>query len=474
MSDEIKSWCDSCDTCQRFKARNHTHIAPLKPIIVTRPLQLVGIDVVGPLPVSKNSNKYIIIGIDYFSKWIAVSATKTFNATTTAEFIMREFISNIGTPESIISDRGTNFESEVIKQLCILCGVTKLRTTSHHHEGVGMVERVIRTFKDILKCYINSNHDNWDSLLYLVKFCYNTSVQSSANFSPYEIVFARKPTGLHDLLMNVAQNKTMKLTKKHEYLKDMVNRANSITEIVNKHLEKCRKLQKEHYDKQVTKLISYKIDDLVLLKNFNGLKNHAKKLLPKFIGPYKILRVLNDLNFSLSVNGKQVTVHYNRMCPYKQSKFQTNQKSRIPNDQFEQIDFSNTLFDESFDDLIFDSNRKIEILEHDLNESADNLNDGNLNEIQPNDVIQRSEQEQDKLNVNEEIGTKNEEDSKNQNDSEDEIYSTDENNDDDNRQLNQDLVCPNCAKKYQKQDWFNKHLLICKPPEETPTDQTEN
>lgn len=317
MSVDIKDWCESCDRCQRLKPKV-TNMAPLKPIEVSRILELVVLDVVGPLPVTKRQNRYIIVGIDHMSKWLELAATKTFDANTTAEFIVQCFIGGIGTPESIHSDQGRNFESAVFQRVCELCGISKTRSTSHHHEGVGLVERVIRTVKDILRCHINSTHDNWDDLLYVIKFCYNSSVQASTGFSPYEIVFARKPTSLQDLLVSVQARSKEKSVKSGEYVKDLIERSRVIQEIVRQNLEKSRANQKFYYDQRTTKLVPYETGDLVLLKNFNSVANRAKKLLPKFIGPFVVIRRLNELNYEVrQTNGKSFVVHYNRMLPYK-------------------------------------------------------------------------------------------------------------------------------------------------------------
>ncbi len=147
--------------------------APLKPIVATRPFQLLGIDVIVGLPKSKYGNVCIILLMDYFTKCAEALACKNFNALTTAKFIFEAIFCRFGTPEGLISDQGTNFMASVVVNLCKLCGVKKLNTTSYHHEGVGMAERSIRTLKEIIRCYINKTHTNYDDLLNQVVFTYN-------------------------------------------------------------------------------------------------------------------------------------------------------------------------------------------------------------------------------------------------------------------------------------------------------------
>jgi hypothetical protein len=120
----------------------------------------------------------------------------------------------------------------VVVNLCKLCGVKKLNTTSYHHEGVGMVERSIRTLKGIVRCCINETHTNYDDLLNQVVFTYNTTIHSSSNFTPYEALFARKPTSLHDVILNVASNPIY--TNKNEYIQKIIQNSKRFQAIINK------------------------------------------------------------------------------------------------------------------------------------------------------------------------------------------------------------------------------------------------
>ena len=104
MGETIKDYIQSCDTCQRKGSQVHRE--SLNSIKVYQPFEQVGIDFKGPLPVIENNNRYIIVAIDYFTKWVEAKAVIDCKANTTANFIYENIICKHGAPQIILSDRG--------------------------------------------------------------------------------------------------------------------------------------------------------------------------------------------------------------------------------------------------------------------------------------------------------------------------------------------------------------------------------
>jgi transposase InsO family protein len=92
-------------------------------------MERVAVDVLGPLPVSENGNKYILIAMDYFTKWPEAYALPNQEAETVVKVLVDQFVSRFGTPVELHSDQGRNFESRVFSEMCKLLGIkkTKLR-----------------------------------------------------------------------------------------------------------------------------------------------------------------------------------------------------------------------------------------------------------------------------------------------------------------------------------------------------------
>jgi len=115
MYEDIRTYVRSCDSCQRRgkNKRNQT----LHPIPVNSPFYQIGIDFVGPLPITENENKYIIIAMDYLTKWQEAKPVKEATAEQAAKFIYEEIICRHGCPAKILSDQGSHFKNRMVEQL---------------------------------------------------------------------------------------------------------------------------------------------------------------------------------------------------------------------------------------------------------------------------------------------------------------------------------------------------------------------
>ena len=123
--DDVERWCQACDACAARKGPKKRSRGKLHRYNVGAPFERIALDILGPLPRTSDGNKYILVVIDYFSKWPEAFPIPDQEATTVAEVLVREWISRYGTPLQLHSDRGTNFTSAVFKGLCQFLGIDK-------------------------------------------------------------------------------------------------------------------------------------------------------------------------------------------------------------------------------------------------------------------------------------------------------------------------------------------------------------
>ena len=165
---DVKQWCASCDKCSSKKGPRRKPKGPLKLYNVGAPMERIAVDVMGPLPLTRHDNKYLIVAMDYFTKWPEAYAVPNQEAKTVATVLVREFVCRFGTPLELHSDQGRNFESELIKEMCDILGINKTRTTPYHPQSDGMVERYNQTLATQLSMFVNENHSDWDEHLHTV------------------------------------------------------------------------------------------------------------------------------------------------------------------------------------------------------------------------------------------------------------------------------------------------------------------
>ena len=176
-------WCSVCPSCSTRKSPSPKARAPLKPILVGHPMQLVAVDLMGPFPCSQNGNCYILVASDYFTKWCEAYAIPNIEAITVAKSLTREMFFRFSPPEALHSDQGRQFDGLVLKEICRILQIRKSRTSPYHPQCDGLVERLNRTLLSMLATSAKDNPLNWEEYLQPVCFAYNTSIHSSTGFT---------------------------------------------------------------------------------------------------------------------------------------------------------------------------------------------------------------------------------------------------------------------------------------------------
>ena len=145
MSESVNRWCQNCEHCAKRKPGPGKGKSPLKQSISSAPLERIAIDIMGPLPLTRNGNEYIMVLQDYFTKWSEAYALPNHRAITVADKLVTEFICKFGCPHQIHTDQGREFESNLFHAICDKLGIDKTRTCPYRPQSAGMVERNNRT-----------------------------------------------------------------------------------------------------------------------------------------------------------------------------------------------------------------------------------------------------------------------------------------------------------------------------------------
>ena len=152
MRKDIERKCENCLTCQSRSTSGKKWRAPLQTINVGIRFNKFAADILGPVTKTKGGYKYILVLTDYFTKYVVSTPLQN----TTAEKVARAILM-FGPPDSIHTDQGSNFCSELILELCKLFGMEKTMTSPCHPQGNGMVERHNRVIADVVSKYCAGN-----------------------------------------------------------------------------------------------------------------------------------------------------------------------------------------------------------------------------------------------------------------------------------------------------------------------------
>src|SRR4029077_8546576 len=121
----VINYCRNCVACSSRKGRRSRLHGPLQTYQVGAPMERVAVDILGPLPTTDSGKRYVLVAMDYFSKWPFVAALENQEAVTIAEALVQGFFLSFGAPLELHSDRGACFESAVMREVCRLFGISK-------------------------------------------------------------------------------------------------------------------------------------------------------------------------------------------------------------------------------------------------------------------------------------------------------------------------------------------------------------
>ncbi|UYV74885.1 hypothetical protein LAZ67_12001673, partial [Cordylochernes scorpioides] len=317
MLKDVSEFVKTCHLCQSRKGSNQLPSGLLQPIPPANfPFERNGIDFVGPLPSTKNRKKWIIVLTDYYTRYAETRAVSEATVKEVSKFLVEDIFLRHGAPQYLISDRGSQFTSNLMKEVMKTCKIKHCFTTSYHPQTNGLTERLNRTLINMLSMYVNTDQKNWDEILPFITHAYNTTIQETTGYSPFFLMFGREPTSLLD-----DRNISVDMDKDDydEYIKHHLDKINRTRKLVINNTIKTQERMKKNYDKKHMER-SYEPGELVAVWTPIRKIGKCEKLLRKYFGPYRILKKLSNVNYLIEPKDNPgqdpLIVHASRIKPY--------------------------------------------------------------------------------------------------------------------------------------------------------------
>lgn len=304
MEVEIRSYVKSCNVCKASKQATGQQAAPMgKQREVDKPWQMVYIDFVGPLPRSRNGYVYLFVAVDAFSKFVRIQPMRSATSKGVIQYMKDHIFHTFGVPNTIISDNGKQFTSEVFKKFLETYGV-KLWLTSRYHPQANACEAANKTVGNSIRSYIedDDSHRDWDLHVSEIACAMNSSIHSTTRHSPYEINFG------HNMITYGKVHEYSNTDKKTDAEKN--EKLSSLRKRVIENLTKSYETSKKRYDLR-SRPVSYHDGEIVWRRNFaqsDKAKGFAAKLAPKYL-KCKIKKKIGTNSYQLvSMEGKDLGV----------------------------------------------------------------------------------------------------------------------------------------------------------------------
>ena len=305
MKKDVTNYIKRCKKCFATNPKMSKESEPLHPIPVpSKVWSLVGIDIIGPLPETKNGNKYIVAATDHFTKWSEAAAIPDKSGLSVALFIYSS-ICKLGCMDTVITDQGREFNNELNDKLLDLFQSEHRITSAYHPQSNGQRERDNRTLKDALSKVSNEKGDDWDQYIQGILFAYSTSIHSSINITPFKAMYNR------DAKLPLDPKPTEEVIIDGEPTFDAVNQdtlrcltdiKQSLQTAVAEKIKDAQKKQKKYYDRRHDNSKTYNVGSTVYIKNSARIHRMGDKMKPRFTGPYTVVKCLGKGRVKLRRN----------------------------------------------------------------------------------------------------------------------------------------------------------------------------
>ncbi|KAL5508629.1 hypothetical protein ACEPAH_6248 [Sanghuangporus vaninii] len=226
MEEMIQEYTASCDICQRAKPIRQFRNPPLQPLKAPhQPWETITCDLITDLPVSNEGYSSILVIVDKLTKMGKFIPCQGIpNAKQLARLFHQHIFKYYGAPKQVISDRGSNFTAQFLKEFCRLIDVDWKTSTAYHPQTDGQTERLNQELEQYLRCYVSYRQTDWAEYIDMAEFAYNNRKHSTTHQSPFYTLYGW-----------------------HPHLDIVETRDSNVPEAIN-HLEELRQVQQEAYN----------------------------------------------------------------------------------------------------------------------------------------------------------------------------------------------------------------------------------
>ena len=312
--EDVTRYCKSCDICQRTVDKGRVTKVPLgKMPLIEVPFQRIAIDLVGPFqPPSARGHRYILTVIDYATRYPEALPLKNISTVDVAEALLEVF-SRLGFPLEMLSDLGTQFVSELMKEVSRLISVKQIYCTRYNPKNNGLVEKYNGLIKKILIRMCHEQPRQWDRYLPALLFALREMPTSSLGFSPFELLYGRNVRGPMSLVREMWTRETdqVEAQSEYQYVLDLKERLCRTWNLAHEQLGRMATKYKEYYDRK-SKPRQLKVGDKVLVL----LPTEHNKLLLRWKGPYPVVERKYEYDYVVATESGRKTYHINLLKKY--------------------------------------------------------------------------------------------------------------------------------------------------------------
>lgn len=315
-SADVKRFCQRCRPCNRYFRGRPPRRGPLQPLPCGEPWERLSIDVVGPFPRSRQGHIFMLTIMDNFTKFVEAVPMSNQEASSVAKALVETVIVRYGAPLQILTDQGSNFESQLFRELCKLLGIDKVRTSCYHPSGNGLIERFHRTLNTMLGKVVSSHQHDWENFLPYVLAAYRASRHEATGFSPNRLLFGRETRGAIDLIYGRPPDVVGVQSTYCDYVQDLAERMDSAYRTVREELRTAAERRKHAYDMRV-RTAEYLPGTYVWYYCPRRFTGRSAKWEKTCSGPFLVLEKCGPVTYRIrkTLNSRPFVAHVDKLRP---------------------------------------------------------------------------------------------------------------------------------------------------------------
>ncbi|KAJ8927358.1 hypothetical protein NQ314_020133 [Rhamnusium bicolor] len=299
---EVYKYVRKCIICAANKSTNLPRAGLMGAYRnINFPFQLISADLLGPYPRSKNGNRYVLVVVDWFTKYVLVRPLARATSSAIIKFLENDVFLIYGVPQIFVCDNGSQFTSREFTKLMEKYQVQKVWYNANYHPQVNFTERVNRVIVTAIRSYVHENHQKWDTSIYQVAQAIRLAKHDVTGYPPAFLNFARNIPLSGDYYGQISENANNVFTigEKNQLITDLQELPNLYVNVRKRLLEAYQR-NATYYNLRKRSLRFYP-GDRVWKRNYtlsDAANNYSAKLAPRYI-PCTVKKVLSKLVYNL-------------------------------------------------------------------------------------------------------------------------------------------------------------------------------
>lgn len=209
----------ACDKCQKFANDQKNPPEELTSIASPWPFSMWGVDIVGPFPPEKGGVKFVVVAVNYFTKWVEVEALIHITSQNITRFLWRSVVCRYDVPHAFVTDNGKQFDCQAFRDWCEDFKVRNYFSSPGHPQANEQVEATNKTIFKMLKKKLEDRKGAWAEQLHGVLWAYKTTKRTHTGDTPFGLAFGSEAVVLVEMELTSLRVKKYDLELNNEGLK---------------------------------------------------------------------------------------------------------------------------------------------------------------------------------------------------------------------------------------------------------------